>query len=258
MLEYYNLALGKIAAFIYEVLPRLKAPIALFFLRLSVTDFVFSIYGVKLKKNWQDATFRFCASGLYGKYFSNFLTTLSVPYSFVDIGANLGLYSLISAKNKFVKGIYAFEPNPLVYRFLVENARLNHADICAYQVAIASDEGTQNFYFDFSHTGTAALTFGGQNKISVPCRNYTNFDEIQSTDKNQKVVKIDVEGYEAVVIKELFKSKMAPSISYIFFEANENQYDISELKEFLEVKGFKLLHKDGNEIHYNLMYSRVV
>ena len=225
-------------------------------LKLSMGDWLFSTYGVKLKKNWADETFRYCAKGDYGTYLSGFLGGLRSGFSFVDIGANLGIYSLIASRNKAVRKIYAFEPNPVVYEFLTKNAELNRAEITMYPVAISSVEGEQVFRFDRSHTGGGGLATKHGQRISVQSRNFSIFDEIQGNDDNDKVIKIDVEGHEPVVIAELFKSRMEPSIRYIFFEVHEDLYDVYQVDSFLKRHGFRLLHKNGSGLWYDLMYVR--
>src|SRR6476661_2982883 len=80
--------------------PKGKSRLALFFLRFASDGHCTpSVYGPLLQNRWHDATFRFCISGMYGTYFSDFLRKIPYPYSFVDIGANIGLYSLIAAAN---------------------------------------------------------------------------------------------------------------------------------------------------------------
>lgn len=256
MNSFVNLVVFCIAKSVYIITPKLKAALAEMVLRLSVGNWLYSIYGVKLKKHWSDATFRFCANGLYGTYLSRFLAELRPNFSFVDIGANLGLYSLVAARSRGVKKIYAFEPNPFVYEYLVANVALNAANISTYQAAIAASDGNQSFSFDSTHTGTGGLTSSGEQQISVVCRNFSIFDEIQNEDEGQKVVKIDVEGYEPVVIAELFKSKMAASIKFIYFEVYKNRYDTQEVENILERQGFKVLHKEGSGLHYDVMYVR--
>lgn len=251
-----NLIVFLLAKLVYNGSPRLKDVLAGAVLRLSVGDSLFSVYGVKLKKNWRDKTFRLCASAHYGRYFSSFLRDFPMPFSFIDIGANLGLYSLIAVANPNAKAVYAFEPNPSVHQFLLENAVLNHASLVPYKVAISAEEGQRAFSFDDEHTGTGSLAGGKGQQTIVQCRNYSVFDEIEAKDATPKVVKIDVEGYEPLVVEQLLNSNMAPSIKYIYFEADEERYDVQQLATMLRCAGFTLLHKVGTGVHYDLMYIR--
>jgi FkbM family methyltransferase len=255
-LRAINFFVFVLAKLVYHVSPRLKDVLAGAVLRLSVGDSVTSVYGVKLKKNWKDKTFRLCASAHYGHYFSDFLRAFRTPFSFVDIGANVGLYSLIAAANPHVRTVYSFEPNPAVHALLLQNAALNRARLEPYMVAIASEEGEHAFSFDDVHTGMGSLVATKGRHTVVNCRNYAVFDEIQAADATLKVVKIDVEGFEPVVVEQLLRSDMAPAIGYVYFEADEERFDVRGLCAVLEHAGFRLQHKNGAGVHYDLMYSR--
>jgi len=52
-------------------------------------------------------------------------------------------------------------------------------------------------------------------EVEVMCRISTIFDEIQENDEGHKIINFDVEGDERIVLNELFKSKMVPSIKFI-------------------------------------------
>ena len=66
---------------------------------------------------------------------------------FVDIGANIGYYSLAaSALNPNVQ-VHSFEPLPAAFRYLQRSVALNGFDsVRAEQVALAGSEGTMTFF----------------------------------------------------------------------------------------------------------------
>ncbi len=67
---------------------------------------------------------------------------------FFDIGSNIGYYSLLasSIKNKNIH-VYAFEPMPSAFSYLVENIRLNNfTTIYPQQLALSSHSGNATFY----------------------------------------------------------------------------------------------------------------
>src|SRR5690349_12898179 len=123
--------------------PKGKHRLAIFFLRLASSNgFTPSFYGPLLQDRWHDTTFRFCISGMYGTYLSEFLRKMSYPYSFIDIGANVGLYSLIAADSRNCTKCYAFEPNPTVFDSLQQNIALNGAkQVLSYNCAVSDTEG---------------------------------------------------------------------------------------------------------------------
>jgi hypothetical protein len=90
----------------------------------------------------------------------------------------------------------------------------------------------------------------------VLTRDKAIFDNIESADNLPKVLKIDVEGHEPVVIHELRKSTLWKSVRYLYFEANPARYDAGRLAEELETQGFKNIFCVSQGIDSNLMFER--
>ena len=240
--------------------PKGRSRLALFFLRFASNEYVTpSIYGPIFQTRWHDATFRFCISGMYGKYLSEFLRRLSYPFSFVDIGANIGLYSLIAASNPNCKNCYAFEPNPTVFDSLKKNLKINELNsIHAYNCAISDKEGVLHFATTEAHSGIGRLIDRDTDgSITVKSVDKKIFDEIAATDRLPKIVKIDVEGHEPVVIGELMKSSIWNDIHYLYFEANCDRYDVGRLVDYIEGNGLAKIHQKDQGGDLNLMFARL-
>ena len=128
------------------------------FLYIIKPNITKSAYGVKLHSKWGDATFNLCLSGTYGYFFSDFLNNIEKPYSFLDIGANQGIYSLVASKNKNIKKIYSFEPVPHNFKSLKNNIKLNNSKkINVIEAAISSRNKNKYISFNKFHTGTSSL-----------------------------------------------------------------------------------------------------
>jgi FkbM family methyltransferase len=65
----------------------------------------------------------------------------------VDIGANIGLFSLFLKERCPTATIYAFEPIPDAYRCLVENCRQFQTGVRTENVAISDREGSAKFSY---------------------------------------------------------------------------------------------------------------
>lgn len=119
---------------------------------------------------------------------------------FVDCGANIGLWSLVAASVVGTTGkVFAFEPNPLTFRKLVNNLQHNcNAAISAYNMALGNKEGTVNFLcYDEHNISRLAKKEELANSTEV---------EIGSLDQrllSQAIdgMKIDVEGLELDVLR---------------------------------------------------------
>jgi FkbM family methyltransferase len=236
--------------------PKGRLTLMRFFIRLASNDQVTpSVYGPALQTRWHDATFRFCVFGSYGHYLSDFLTTYPTPFSFIDIGANIGLYSLIAAQSRNCQACYSFEPNPEVFKSLQGNIVINgYKKIHSYNSAVTTTEGKLRFSATREHSGAGALDATGE--IMVSTVNRTAFNVIAEADEFPKIVKIDVEGHEPMVIREVLNSAVASQVCNIYFEADESRYDVSAVTSELLRAGFIQIFRNGVGKPYDLMFER--
>ncbi len=67
---------------------------------------------------------------------------------FLDVGANIGYYSLLAAALNPRLKITSFEPVPSAHKYLKDNASLNHFNnITPVQMAVSDQDGEIEFYF---------------------------------------------------------------------------------------------------------------
>jgi hypothetical protein len=101
----------------------------LFGVHSTNNGFSLSNYDVWIAKRPDDATFNFCLNSSYMNNLESILQSIDRETNFVDIGANLGIFSLIAAKNPMIKSINAFEPDKASFEYLVRNIEKNRASI---------------------------------------------------------------------------------------------------------------------------------
>ena len=80
----------------------------------------------------------------------------------VDVGANVGIYTLEAARLTGVEGkVYSFEPSPRIYAILKDNIQVNgfleHGLTCARDVAVSDRAGISNFYVHPDNSGHSTL-----------------------------------------------------------------------------------------------------
>ena len=132
--------------------------------------------------------------------------------NFVDIGANIGAYSILISP--FVERIHAFEPSPATFRELERNVELNGlaGKVVLHDVALSDSEKTAQFAIVGEYSGANSLTDTSihtrkklTNQISVRC---APLDDVLPELRNARLAfKIDVEGHETPVLiggKETF------------------------------------------------------
>ncbi len=134
------------------------------------------------------------------KFLKSFLRPADI---FVDIGANIGLFSLIAANCVGPSGkIYAFEPTPKIYRRLLENVDLNgFNNIDCFQLALSDRK--EMAPFNLSQDGhdawnSFAPPIAGDSfyKEMVHCETWDNFASQHALFGKVTMIKLDVEGWE--------------------------------------------------------------
>lgn len=125
----------------------------------------------------------------------------------VDVGANIGLTTLLL--DQIISGgkIFSFEPHPKTFSQLERNTIHNKTgrnEIELFQFGLGSSNQELKFRdIDRYNTGNSILTEGSlaeqvQATITVPVRKLDDFEEIVG---DVHLIKIDVEGFELDVLK---------------------------------------------------------
>jgi FkbM family methyltransferase len=167
-------------------------------------------------------------AGIWEPYVTTALQELLTPGDvFVDVGANLGYYSLLGSRRVGPGGhVYALEPAPETYASLCRNLKLNRAaNVTPLQAAAGSAEGTAALFGPRpGNTGTSSLRRvsnavvpGGEvGDESTEVRLVALSSLVPDEELERlRVVKIDVEGYEAEVLRGLepvFERGLRPAV----------------------------------------------
>lgn len=123
----------------------------------------------------------------------------------LDVGANIGFHTLYFAELTGLAGqVLAFEPVLHNFKALTHNLELNLTEnVEVHHIALSNKNETIKIFADIESNNPGSFNlFNHNGKIPVNCR---IGDEVLS---NEEVhfIKIDVEGYEAFVIKGLLKT----------------------------------------------------
>jgi len=139
------------------------------------------------------------------------MSTLSPGDDAIDIGANIGYFTLVMARAVGPSGrVLACEPNPVVMERLRCHIEANHVDnVIQSEVACSDASGRSTLFVNGPHnSGKSSLcasnvaVAGKAMSVSVAC---TRADELVSRHhlSNVRLVKIDVEGAELSVLQGL-------------------------------------------------------
>lgn len=191
------------------------------------------------------------------------IATLKTGMTFIDIGAHVGITSLIAEKICPSATIVAIEALPVVAERLELNIKMNNSKIHVVRKALGAEVKRSSFYHYGGIPSSSGFilepikTADSTKNIFVSDINITTLDLFWS-DSNLKsidIVKIDVEGYEYEVLvgsTEILKSQ-GP---VVIFESL-NLIKLSEISAFLTSLGYtepiKLISK-GKNITNNCNY----
>ncbi len=145
-----------------------------------------------------------------------------VNYSdlFVDIGANIGSYTVLACSVKGARGI-AFEPTPKTYQKLLINLRLNNLQnrVIAYEMGLADKEGTFLFSSEFN-TANHLIAKDEIIKETIYAK-FSTLDKMLEG-KTPTIIKMDVEGLETLVINGMLNIIKNPNLHSIIMELNNS------------------------------------
>jgi len=216
------------------------------FFRIRRDGFVLRFYPSSLSRIlWVE---QFTAEDKYRDDREFFTRYLSPGDTVVDVGANIGLVSLTLSRLVGEQGrVYAFEPHPRVYEYLLGNIAINRVEnIHAFNVALGDSEGVVRFVDRRRGDNRSSVASDGRG-IAVPCHRLDRFDLPAVP---LALVKIDVEGYEKFVVQGA--KPLLDRLSCIYFEAIERNiktlgYTLRELLDLLISHGFHILEGSRNE-----------
>jgi len=165
----------------------------------------------------------------------------------IDIGANIGAFSVFSAIESKTGCVLAFEPEPNNFELLKKNIADNRLRrIKPFKIAVSDETGRQNLYISEYSAYHSLNRIDGSKKITVQT---ISLNQILKTNKvtHCDLLKIDCEGGEFKILYSANKSTLK-KISEIRMEyhnrkRNEN---IQELSKFLEEHGFSISRFKAN------------
>ena len=156
----------------------------------------------------------------------------------VDVGANIGEVSILLSQGAGPTGrVFAFEPNPRIYRYLLGNLALNRCDnVSPANLAVGAAAGTLRMSDDKRDDMNRVMDDG---QIAVTC---TTLDTHLPPVERIAFLKIDVEGSELRVL-EGARATLART-ACVNCEMGETHYrrygyGMGDLIAFLQQAGFE-------------------
>lgn len=180
------------------------------------------------------------------------------PYVFIDIGANIGGYSLfVAGAARAGAQVFAIEPQPAIFERLIENIRQNPGSgVKAVACAIADQDGEATLFVDNRNRGETGLKFVRPDQqsdgvIVVPAKTLASF-AVEEGLEWIDALKIDVEGAEDIILSPFFDAapeRLWPRL--LIVESARERWQL-DLMGVLAAKGYKIVA----ETRLNFVLSR--
>src|SRR5437879_5587849 len=129
----------------------------------------------------------------------------------VDIGAHVGAYALRLARN--FRLVYAFEPNPVIFRVLQRNIRENRIrNIKPEEIAISDAPGRRMMHVSPRFLSASTLANRHYDDLQLDQAMFPHCESLDSYLENKTgrvgFVKVDVENHELAVLKGMERTVM--------------------------------------------------
>ena len=179
------------------------------------------------------------------------------PRIFVDIGANIGLYTIKMARQMGNNGkVIAIEADPENYEALVENIKLNKlSNVHAFNLACWDKEEDVKLFMGLTkEKGISSVKAKVSGRTVVVHGNMLDNILAGLGIKEVDIVKIDVEGAEKEVLLGMKETVAASKNIEILFEAWNEDY-LTECRKILQGYGLTV---DNNKIDDNMFRAKKV
>ena len=181
----------------------------------------------------------------------------------LDIGANIGYYSLLLAKLVGGNGkVYSFEPEPSNFALLKKNIEVNgYKNIIPIQKAVSESNRKIKFYLEKENFGAHKIHNSNKkmNSIEVDSVKLDSFFK----NKKQKInfIKMDIEGAEGKAIQgmqNLIKTNKNLKIILEFTPVSLRECGVGPEELFKMLKEFKSYNIDEHKNKINLVNPKQI
>jgi FkbM family methyltransferase len=174
----------------------------------------------------------------------------------VDVGANVGLYSLCAARFRGVR-VFAFEPESQNFALLNVNIHRNDLQdsIVAYCVALADETRFDTLYLSSFEPGASCHAFGESlrpdgSALTAAFRQGCFATTLDALIESGAIpvprhIKIDVDGIEHKVIRGAAHTLAERHVASVLVEINAKRDDHWEIIDFMLEQGFRYSEEEA-------------
>jgi FkbM family methyltransferase len=176
---------------------------------------------------------------------------LSANDVFVDVGANIGIYTLTAAQKVSEGKVYSFEPFEQNHKSLLKNIGLNtFKNIKVEKLAVAESEKTISLFYDEKDKNLGMVSSYNESKQNETKLKAIALDEYASKNNILKIsmIKMDIEGNELFALqgmKTVLKTHKPKLLIEVDSEILKRAgYTSSDIFSFLELMDYERFYFD--------------
>jgi FkbM family methyltransferase len=213
---------------------------------------VVECHGALFLVNWRNFVDRQIA--FYGAYEGPQLAWLRAAMArhglrtFIDVGANFGLYSAILARGGEVDRVIAFEPDPRNVSQFHATLFLNrlHDMVTLHPVAVSDRAGTVSFLtFAESSTGQSRVAVAGDSAtVEVPA---VSLDGLLALRGERLALKIDVERHEGRALAGM-AGLLGGNRCLVQIEVSDDT--LEEVRRCFTRLGYRQVHRIDDDVYF--------
>lgn len=182
----------------------------------------------------------------------------------LDLGANIGSFSIYAATTTRNARVYAYEPMPEFYRLMEENVRLNGqaAAIKCFNYAVACEAtdremfvaGTSFFFPTFVAPEAGAPA---ARRARVRCTTLANILDVNQL-AQVDLLKMDIEGAEYEIFYRTAPAYLnrIKEIRMEYHNLDSDGQNVESLKRFLTERGYRITHEQSNSPTNGNLWAR--
>jgi FkbM family methyltransferase len=123
--------------------------------------------------------------------------------TFVDVGANIGYYTVLAARAVGPSGrVYGFEPEPVNFETLRKNIALNGLGNVVLEPLACSDRAAEmQLFLDETNAGGHHIHDSRDGSKAATIRTVALDDYFSGPDHNISLLKMDIQGHEPVALR---------------------------------------------------------
>jgi FkbM family methyltransferase len=215
--------------------------------RFLYSHFSFNVQGQRMFLDPAD-TLSLTAKGIYEPFETDFLRKeIKEGYIVLDIGANIGYYTLIAAKLVGKNGrVFAFEPDPTNFALLKRNVEVNgYRNVELVRKAVSNKTGKIKLYLGESDTADHRIYDSHDGRKSIEIEAIRLDDYFIDYLGKINFIKMDTQGSESGVIQggvKLLKKNRNVKVVTEFWPIGLKRFGVNpeEYLKLLMQNGFKI------------------